>query len=135
MDPVTGFLAAQHTLSQIVGLIDAITARREEKRRQKALRRQNERRFLHDFSHVFAPTEDEEAQEEQTIRSRCKKLQAVIKNHWQFIMDRGPHSAQAGHASIANAMFHIACMPGLPVTPTTPTVVAGTCRFDPKLIM
>jgi len=122
MDPITAFLAAKHTLSQILDLIDAIAARREEKRRQKALRRQTERRFLHEFMHAWAPEED--SKEDETIRSRCKKLQNVIKTHWQFIADKGPLSAQVGHARIANTMFHMAAFPGLPAASATPNAVA-----------
>lgn len=124
MDPVTpvaAFVAAKHTLSQIIEFIDAIAARREEKKRQRALKKQGEQRFLRDFMHAWAP--DEDSKEEETIRSRCKKLQNVIKTHWQFIVEKGPTSAQAGHAHIAHALFHVASMPGLPVAPTTSTAV------------
>lgn len=130
MDPITpvaAVVAVKHTLSQIIALIDAIAARREEKRRQRALHKQREQQFLRDFTMSWAP--DEDAKEDETIRSRCKKLQQVIKTHWGFIVDKGPITAQAGHAHIAHALFHVASMPGLPTapaaSPSTAVAVAG----------
>ena len=99
-------------LSTIVASIERILAWRAEKRRQKQLRLQGQHYFLHQFSFAGAP--EDEATEEETIRSYCRKLQTIIRAHWGFIFGKGRYNAEAAHAFMANTLFHVAAMPGLP---------------------
>jgi hypothetical protein len=109
-------------LSAIIEVIDKIVARRAEKRRQKALRKNGQYRFIHEFSFAGAPEEDPQ---EQTIRSYCKKLQEIIYTHWGFIFGRGSYNAEAAHAFMASTMFHVAALPGLPPAPKPQNIVTG----------
>jgi hypothetical protein len=110
-------------LATIIGSIERIVAYREEKRRERASRLQGQQYFIHQFSLAGAP--DENAAEEETIRSYCKKLQNIIRTHWGFIFGRGPYNAEAAHAFMANTLFHVAAMPGTPPTPCPKTTVTG----------
>ena len=122
-DPISIFLTAKSALVQVINLIDHIAQRREQKRQERTLRRQTEQHFLHQFQYAWAPP-DEDAQEVETIRSRCKKLQNVIKTHWQFIAEKGPtNTAQTGHAHIANATLQMAIFAGLPQAPPPTTAI------------
>src|SRR5437762_414500 len=99
-------------LSTVIEGIERIIAWRAEKRRQKQLRLQGQQYFIHQFSFAGAP--DDEVKEEETIRSYCRKLQNIIRTHWGFIFGKGPYNAEAAHAFMANTLFHVAAMPGLP---------------------
>jgi hypothetical protein len=99
-------------LSAVIQGIERIVAWRAEKRRQKQLRLQGQQYFLHQFSFAGAP--DDEAIEEETIRSYCRKLQNIIRTHWGFIFGKGHYNAEAAHAFMASTLFHVAAMPGLP---------------------
>jgi hypothetical protein len=110
-------------LATIIGSIERIVAYREEKRRERASRSQGQQYFIHQFSLAGAP--DENAVEEETIRSYCKKLQNIIRTHWGFIFGRGPYNAEAAHAFMANTLFHVAAMPGIPPTLSPKSAVTG----------
>lgn len=99
-------------LSTVIAGIERIVAWRAEKRRQKKLRSQGQQYFIHQFSFAGAP--DDEAIEEETIRSYCRKLQTIIRTHWGFIFGKGSYSAEAAHAFMANTLFQVASMPALP---------------------
>lgn len=114
-------------LSTIIAGIDRIVARRAEQRRQKQLRRDGQYQFIHEFSFAGAP--DEDAHEEQTIRSYCRKLQGIIRTHWGFIFGRGSYNAEAAHAFMASTIFHMAAMPGLPPAPKQQNVAAGCASY------
>jgi hypothetical protein len=110
-------------LTAIISGIERIIAHRAEKRRQRDLRNQGQQNFIHHFSYAGAP--DEDAVEEETIRSYCKKLQNIIRTHWGFIFGNGACSAQAAHAFMANTLFHVGAMPGLPPAQKPKNVVAS----------
>lgn len=126
---ISAFQAAVGGLSAVVSSIERIAAYRAEKKRQKAIRRQGQFGFLHDFSFAGAP--DEDATEDETIRSYCKKLQNIIRSHWGFIFGRGSYNAEAAHAFMASTLFHVAAMPGMP----PPTKPAMTGAFVPKVVL
>jgi hypothetical protein len=99
-------------LSTVIAGIERIVSWRAEKRRQKKLRLQGQQYFIHQFSLAGAP--DDEAIEEETIRSYCRKLQTIIRTHWGFIFGKGSYNAEAAHAFMANTLFQVASMPSLP---------------------
>ena len=114
---------AVNGLVTILGGIEKIVEYRVNKRREKALRLQGQQYFVHAFSFAGAP--DENAVEDETIRSFCRKLQNIIRAHWGFIFGRGPYNAEAAHAFMANTLFQVAAMPGFPPTQSPKSTVAG----------
>ena len=128
-DMISALQAAVGGLSAVVSSIERIAAYRAEKKRQKAIRRQGQFSFLHDFSFAGAP--DEDATEDETIRSYCKKLQNIIRSHWNFIFGRGSYNAEAAHAFMASTLFHVAAMPGM----RPPTKPAVTGVFVRKVVL
>ena len=106
---VSDLQTAFNGITTLVNGIDRIIEYRAEKRRQKEMRARGQLAFLHHFSFAWAP--DENAQEEETIRSCCKKLQNVLKAHCQFIFGKGQYNAQAAHATMATFLFHLGALP------------------------
>ena len=117
------FETALNGLSAIIDGVEKIMARRAEKRRQKELHLQGQRHFIQQFTYAGAP--DDDALEEQTIRSYCKKLRDIIRNHLSFIFGRTPYDAMAAHAFMANTAFHMGAMPGLPPRQNQTDLVTG----------
>ena len=115
--------AAINGLNTVIGGIERLVEYRAQKRREKALRSQGQRYFIHAFSLAGAP--DEDAVEEETLRSYCKKLQNIVRSHWSFIFGRGSYNAEAAHAFMANTLFQVAAMPGYPPTQSPKTAVTG----------
>lgn len=130
---VSDIQTAVNGLTAIIGGIERIIAYRAERRREKALRTQVQQYFIHQFSFAGAP--DENAVEEETIRSYCKKLQNIIRAHWGFIFGRGSYSAEAAHAFMANTLFQIAAMPGYPPAQSPKPAVIGAAIGLIKLIV
>ena len=123
---MTAITAAYQGLKMALNCIDRLAAYRAAKKRERIQRLQGQQQFLHEFIYAAAPPDDEEV---ETIRSHCRKLQNVIRTHWDFIFGRGRSgrkNAQAAHAVVAGMLFQVGAMPGLP-TSTAPTqnLVAG----------
>ena len=128
---LSGLQAASSSLITVINGIERLVEYRAQKKREKALRIQGQQNFLHQFFYAGAP---EDTQEEETIRSYCKKLQNIIRAHWGFIFGRGNYNAEAAHAFMASTLFHIAAMPGLPPTPPSKTTVTGFPSSQCRLI-
>jgi hypothetical protein len=110
-------------LGAIVNAIDRVAQYRTRKKMEKSQRIHGQQEFIHQFSYAGAPNDN--AAEEETIRSYCKKLQNIVRTHWGFIFGRGTYNAEAAHAFMASTLFHVAAMPGLPPAPVAQSTVAG----------
>lgn len=106
---ISDLQTAFNGITSIVNGIDRIIEYRAEKRRQKEMRARGQQAFLHHFSFALAP--DENAQEEETIRSYCKKLQDILRAHCGFIFGRGQYNTQAAHATMATFLFQFGALP------------------------
>jgi pectin methylesterase-like acyl-CoA thioesterase len=115
-------------LSGLLKCVESVAAYRAEQKRQRAFQIQGQQQFIHQFTYAAAPTDD--AQEEETIRSYCRKLQSIIRSHWSFIFGRGAVSTEAAHAFMANTIFQIAAMSGVSSTPTAKPAMTGQAHFD-----
>src|SRR5579859_4562792 len=131
MDPMTAISAAYQGLNMALNCIDRLAAYRAAKKRERLQRLQGQQQFLHEFIYAAAPP----AEEVETIRSYCRKVQNVIRTHWEFIFGRGRKgrkNAQAAHAVVAGTLFQVAAMPGLPTSSAAPSqnLVAGNFTVD-----
>ena len=128
MEPISALTAAYQGLNIAINSIDKLVQYRARKKLERLQREQGQQQFLHQFAYAGAP--DAESQEDETLRSYCRKLQNVIKAHWGFIFGRGRKSTEAAHAVIASTLFHVGAMPGLPTTSrSAPNIVAGIHIF------
>ena len=106
---VSDLQTAVNGITTVINGIERIIQWRAEKRRRTQFREQGQLSFLRQFTFALAP--DEDAQEEETIRSYCKKLQTVIRTHLAFISGGGQRSVQAAHATMATFLFHFGALP------------------------
>jgi len=126
---VSDLQTAFNGITGVVNAIDRIIQYRAEKRREKEMRARAQLAFLHHFSFALSPP-DEEAQEEETIRSYCKKLQNIIRAHCEFIFGKGQcNNTQAAHATMATFLFHFGALPWSTPTQNTKPAIARINHF------
>jgi hypothetical protein len=125
---VSDLQTAFNGITGVVNAIDRIIQYRAERRREKEMRERGQLSFLHHFSFALSPP-DEDVQEEETIRSYCKKLQNILKAHCEFIFGRGQYNTQAAHATMATFLFHFGALPWSPPTQNTRPAIARLNLF------
>ena len=121
------YIPSLDQIEKAISVIQAGVDYIQKKRAERKARERAERHFLHDFTYVWSPHDDNS--EEETIKSRCDSLINILRSHRHFLSGHGRKNAQIGHAHMAGLAFIM----GAAFSTPPQSAIAGSFVFQPVL--